>query len=274
MAGPKLSNFQGITAVITGASSGMGRIFTKRIAAMGARVAIVARREDELNILAKEITDAGGEALVIVCDVSILDDCKAACKKALDHYGHIDLLYNNAGYGRHMSFLEWDIEDQVRMMEINYFGMMYFTKLLLPQMVERRKGWILFTSSVAGKLATPDETAYAATKFATTGLAEALSLEVEDYNIHVLNICPGAINTGFFTEEALERMPPVAKNNMGDPDILVDKILKALEKGKYEMTYPGGISPGYVVRALAPEFMRKQVKRVTIDAVDILKNRY
>lgn len=267
MATPKLTHYHNITALITGASSGMGRIFTKRIAALGAKVVLVARREDELNTLAKEITDAGGEALVLPCDVSKLDEVKETCRKALDHYGHIDLLYNNAGYGRHMPFLEWDIEDQVRMMEINYFGMMYFTKLLLPQMVERKKGWIIFTASVAGKIGSPDETAYVATKFATTGLAESLSLEVEDDNVHILNVCPGAIKTDFFTEEALSRMPPVALNNMGDPDILVDRILKALAKGKHEMTYPDGISPGYVVKALAPSFMRKQVKRVTLNAI-------
>ena len=144
---------------------------------------------------------------------------------------------------------------------------MYFTKLLLPQMVARKQGWLIFTSSVAGKIATPEESAYAATKFATTALAEAVSLEVEDDNVHVLNVCPGAIKTDFFTEAALSRMPPVAKNNMADPERLVDEILKALAKGKHEMTYPKGISPGYIVKAIAPSFMRKQIKRVTLGAL-------
>ena len=268
---PKLTNYQGINALITGASSGMGRIFTKRIAALGAKVAIVARGEDELNKLAKEIIDAGGEALVLPCDVSVLSEVEETCKKALAHFGRIDLLYNNAGYGRHLRFLEWDIADQERMMKVNYFGMMYFTKLLLPQMVEQKKGWVIFTASVAGKIATPEESAYAATKFATLGLAEAISIEVEDDNVHVLNVCPGAINTPFFKPETLERMPPIAKDNMGDPDILVDEILKALRKGKHEMTYPHGISPGYIVKAIAPSLMRKLVKRVTLDALAKMK---
>ena len=265
---PKLKSYQGITALVTGASSGIGRIFSKRIAAQGAKVAIVARNGEALNELAREITEAGGEALVLPCDVSVLAEVQDACEKALARFGHIDLLYNNAGYGRHRRFLDWDIEDQERMMRINYFGMMYFTKLLLPQMVARKKGWLVFTSSVAGKLATPDESAYVATKFATTGLAEVLSLEVEDDNVHVLNVCPGSIKTPSFDEEALRRMPPVAKKTMGDPDVLVDKIIAALAKGKYEITYPGGISLGYIVRAIAPNFMRRQVKRVTLDAME------
>lgn len=70
--------------------------------------------------LAKEITDVGGEAFVLPCDVSNLQDARGTCSKALEHFGHIDLLYNNAGYGRHLRFLEWDIEDQERMMRVNY----------------------------------------------------------------------------------------------------------------------------------------------------------
>lgn len=271
--GPKLTDYRGIGALVTGASSGIGRIFSRRVAALGARVALVARNEGELRKLADEITQEGGEALVLPCDVSKLDEVRRTCSDALQRLGSIELLYNNAGYGHHRRFVDWDIEDQERMMRVNYLGMMYFTKLLLPQMLERKKGWIVFTSSVAGKLATPEESAYAATKFATTGLAEALSLEVEDDNVHVLNVCPGAIRTPFFDEEALRRMPPVARDNMGDPDVLVDEIIKALAKGKYEMTYPSGISPGYIVRAIAPGFMRRQVKRVTLDAIAKMNER-
>lgn len=264
---PKLTDYNGITALVTGASSGIGRIFSIQIAKLGARVALVARNTEALETLAQEIRADGGEALTLPCDVSKLAEAKSACESALMHFGHIDLLYNNAGYGRHKPFIEWEIEDQEQMMRVNYFGMMYFAKLLLPHMIERQKGWIVFTSSVAGKLSTPHESAYAASKFATTALAESLSLEVEDDNIHVLNVCPGAIKTQFFDEEALRQMPPVTKKTMGDPDILVAEIIKALAKGKHEMTYPKGISAGYIVRALAPNFMRKQVKRVTLDAI-------
>jgi short-subunit dehydrogenase len=153
------------------------------------------------------------------------------------------------------------------MMQTNYFGAVYFTKLLLPQMVARRSGWLVFIASVAGKLGTPDESAYVASKFATVGMAEALSLEVEDANVHVLTVCPGAIDTPFFDEEALDRMPPVAKNHMADPEKLVGEIVRALRKGRHEITYPRGIRAAYIVRALAPGFMRRQMKRVTLDAM-------
>jgi len=113
----------------------------------------------------------------------------------------------------------------------------------------------------------PDESAYAASKFAVVGLAEALSIEVEDYGIHVLTVCPGSIRTDFFDAEALARMPPVAKRSMSEPEPLVDAILQALRSGKHEITFPRPIAAAYLVRAVAPGFLRRNIKRTTIGAV-------
>jgi short-subunit dehydrogenase len=176
-------------------------------------------------------------------------------------------LVNNAGYGHHRPFLEWDIADIERMMRVNYFGTVYWTKALLPQMVDRRRGWLVFMASVAGKIGVPDESAYAASKFATVGLAEALSIELDNSGVHVLTVCPGTIRTPFFDQEALERMPPVAKRSMIDPEPLVEATMKALATGKRELTYPRPIAAAYVIKAVAPGFMRRNVKRTTIDAM-------
>ena len=209
----------------------------------------------------------GRESLVLPCDVADPEAAQSSVDRALEHFGGIDLLVNNAGYGHHRPFLDWDLADMERMMRVNYLGTLYFTKLLLPQMVERRKGWLVFISSVAGKIASPEESAYAASKFAMLGLAQALSLEVEDAGVHVLSVCPGAIRTPFFDEEALQRMPPVALRGMVEPEGLVEEILKALAKGRREITHPRWIAPAYVVQALFPGFMRRQIRRNTLDAL-------
>jgi short-subunit dehydrogenase len=262
-----LKSYRGLRALITGASSGIGRGLALRFAREGAKLALVARRKVELEKVAAEIRQAGGEALVLPCDVAEREQVEACAARALENLGGIDLLVNNAGYGHHRTFLEWDLADMERLMRVNYFGTLYFTKTLLPQMVARRKGWLVFVSSVAGKIASPEEAAYAASKFAMEALASALSIEVEDAGIRVLTVRPGVIRTAFFDEEALERMPPVSKRQFVEPERLVDAILGALARGKRELTFPRWIASGYVVQALAPGFMRRQVRRNTIDAL-------
>ena len=253
--------------IVTGASSGIGRLLALRLAREGARVALVARRAGELEQLAAEITTAGGHALVLPCDVGERAQVFAAAAQATARLGPIDILVNNAGYGHHRRFLDWDLDDMERMLQVNFLGSLYWTKALLPQMVARRTGWIVFMASVAGKLGVPEESAYAASKFAMVGLAEALSLEVEDAGVHVLTVCPGTINTPFFDAEALERMPPVSKRMMIGPQRVVDATLAALARGRHEITVPRFITTGYFVRLLAPGFMRRNTKRTTIDAV-------
>jgi short-subunit dehydrogenase len=261
---PRLTSYRRLNALVTGASSGIGRLLALRLAGDGARVALVARREEELRSLAAEIEAEGGEAFVLPCDVGNREQALAAAAAAVGELGSVDLLVNNAGYGHHRSFLEWELEDMENMMRVNYLGSLYFTKALLPHMVERGRGWLVFIASVAGKIAPPDESAYVASKFAMVGLAGSIGMEVEDAGVHVLTVCPGAIRTDFFDPEALSRLPAVAKRQMVEPEGLVDAILGALAKGKRELTYPRWIASAYPVQALLPGIMRRGLRRATI----------
>ena len=223
----KLTSYRGLNAVVTGASSGIGKLLALRLAREGARVALVARRRRELEAVAAQIARRRRRGASCCRATSpTATRCSRRRRRARDRLGSIDILVNNAGYGHHRPFLDWDLDDMERMMRVNYFGSVYWTKALLPQMVERRRGWLVFMASVAGKIGVPDESAYAASKFATVGLAEALSIEVEDAGVHVLTVCPGTIRTPFFDQEALERMPPVAKRSMVEPEPLVEAIMQ------------------------------------------------
>jgi short-subunit dehydrogenase len=265
--------FRGRAALVTGASSGIGRALALRLAGLGMRVALVARRRAVLDALAAEIEAGGGAACALPCDVEDAAAVEAAARAAVDRFGAVDLLVNNAGYGHHRPFLRWDLADMERMMRVNYLGALRFTKALLPGMVERARGGIVFVASVAGKIALPEESAYTASKFALIGLAQALSLEVEDAGVHVLVVCPGAIRTPFFDAEALERMPPATRRSMAEVDGLVDAVVDAIARGKRELTYPRSISAAYLVQAIAPGFMRRQVKRSTLGALEAAPRR-
>lgn len=263
----RLTSFRDKGAIVTGASSGIGRELARRLAREGARVALVARREAELRCLASEIEQDGGRAVVIPCDVADRDAVFAGAALAVSALGRVDLLINNAGYGHHRRFLDWDLDDMEHMLRVNFLGSLYWTKAVLPQMVDRGNGWLVFVASVAGKLAVPEESAYVASKFAMVGFAETLSIELEDLGVHVLTVCPGTVKTPFFDAEALERMPPVSRRMMIKPEAVVDAIIAGLRRGKREITVPGMIAAGYIARALAPEFMRRNTRRTTIDAV-------
>lgn len=260
----KLSSFEEKTAIVTGASSGIGRALALQLAERGARVALLARRKDALDALAEEITSFGGRALALACDVGDREQVFASFRAAEATLGPADLLINNAGYGGHRWFLEWDLDDVERMMQVNFLGAVYCTRAVLDSMVRRGSGWIVFMASVAGRIAPPRESVYAASKSALVGLASALSLEVEHVGIHVLTVCPGAVRTPFFGEGDLEELPPVARRRMVAPEELAGAVLGALRRGRRELTYPRWMALAYAVQGLAPGFTRRQVGRTVL----------
>src|SRR5262249_3701383 len=265
---PALRSCRGVTALVTGASSGLGRLLAVRFAREGAKaVALVARRTELLEDVAQEVAAAGAEPLVLGCDVAERAAVFAAAERALARLGAIDVLVNNAGYGRHRRFIDWDLDDVERMLRVNFLGTVYWTKAILPGMVARRRGWVVFMASVAGKLGVPLESVYAASKFAMVGLAEAVSVEVEDDGVHVLTVCPVAIRTPFFGPEELAHMPPIALRSMIEPAPVIDAVMRGLRHAKREVTVPRSIAVAYLVRAVAAGFLRRSTKRLTVDAM-------
>ena len=127
-----LVDYAGKTAVVTGASSGIGAEFGRQLARRGARVALVARRRDRLEQLAAEIAKAGGTSSVHVCDVSQRAAVEATCRDVVEKWRGVDLLINNAGYGRHILVKDQDVDDIERMMQTNYLGAVYWMKNVLP----------------------------------------------------------------------------------------------------------------------------------------------
>ena len=184
--------------LITGASSGFGKDAAHLFAEEGALVILAARRLNRLQMLANEIHKAGGDAFAVPVDISQRAEIDLMVRTVIEIYGHIDILFNNAGFGR-LNWLEAlepdrDIDTQV---QVNLTGLIQVTRAVLPYMLERRSGHIINMSSIAGWLAAPSYSVYAATKYGVRGFTTALRREVAPYDIEVSAIYPGPARTEF-----------------------------------------------------------------------------
>ena len=185
----------GSTAIVTGASSGIGEATASALADHGANVVLAARREDELESLAEAIEADGGRALAVPTDVTNEDDLDALVDTTLDTFGTIDVLVNNAGVMLLEPVERADRENFRQMVEVNLLGLMNLTHAVLPVMQDQGSGHIVNVSSTAGRQANANSSGYNATKFGVNGFTEALRQEVTGEGIRTTIVEPGAVET-------------------------------------------------------------------------------
>jgi short-subunit dehydrogenase len=206
-------DIKGKVVIVTGASSGIGEATARQFGRKSARVVLAARRVDRLKALAQEINHmgTGAEALVVEADLSRLEDIQSLIRQTMDRFGRIDVLVNNAGFG-HLDWLEnldpkKDIESQFA---VNVLGLVQTTRQALPVMIKQRAGHIINMCSMAGLIATPTYTIYAACKHAVHGFSEALRREVKPWGIDVSLIYPGGVATEFDQHTGYKRKTQAA----------------------------------------------------------------
>jgi dehydrogenase/reductase SDR family member 7B len=185
--------FQGKTAWVTGASSGIGEALAKGLAGRGAAVILSGRRVDELKRVADEI---GAMTLILPFEATDHDSLPDIVRDAWTWRGQIDLLINNAGVSQRSLARDTDFTVYRRVMEVDYFAPMHLTQLVVSRMIERRSGQIAIVSSLAGKVGVPLRTGYCAAKHACIGYFDALRAEVETaYGLDVSVVAPGSVRT-------------------------------------------------------------------------------
>ena len=189
------NNIQGKVVVITGASSGLGEATARYLSAEGATVVLGARRADRIQSLAKELSDRGGKALALTTDVTHHEQVKKLVDAAVQTYGRIDVMLNNAGLMPHSPLERLKIDDWNHTIDVNIKGVLYGIAAALPHMKQQKGGHIINVSSVAGHKVNPGGAVYAATKHAVLALSEGLRMEVKPYNIRTTVISPGAVAT-------------------------------------------------------------------------------
>lgn len=182
-------------ALVTGASSGIGEATALRLAEMGAKVAVTARRADRLEALAAKIREAGGEVQIIVADLMQETDAARIVEDCVGHYGRIDVLVNNAGVMLLSPIDEADPKDWRNMIELNLLNLMISCKAALPHMRKQGDGHIVNISSTAGRTAAPTASGYNASKWGLNGFSEALRRETHKDGIRITLIEPGIVET-------------------------------------------------------------------------------
>jgi NADP-dependent 3-hydroxy acid dehydrogenase YdfG len=183
-------------AIVTGASSGIGKATALLLASEGAKVVLAARRLERLEQLKNDIIKTGGEAIAIKTDVVQRSEVESMVKAAIDQFGKVDILINNSGI-MPLSFMKnLHVEEWERMVDVNLKGALYCIAAVLPDMMKNKSGDIINVSSVAGRKLFPSGAVYCATKFGLTALSEGMRMELsKDYNIRVTAIEPGAVAT-------------------------------------------------------------------------------
>ncbi|MGF6776668.1 SDR family oxidoreductase [Paraburkholderia sp. GAS334] len=188
-------NIEGKVVVITGASSGLGEATARHLCAQGASVVLGARRVDRIQSLADELIRGGGKAVAVGTDVTRYDEVKRLVDTAVQTFGRVDVMINNAGLMPHSPLERLKIEDWNRTIDVNIKGVLYGIAAALPYMKQQKGGHIINVSSVAGHKVRPGSAVYAATKSAVLMLSEGLRQEVKPYDIRTTVISPGAVDT-------------------------------------------------------------------------------
>ncbi|MFL6673226.1 MAG: SDR family oxidoreductase [Massilia sp.] len=258
--------------VITGASDGIGAAMARQLAATdGAGVALVlaARNAQQLETVARECAALGAQALAVRTDVSVQDDCRRLVAAAVEHFGHIDVLVNNAGRSAHALFEDVaDLAWYEELMRVNLWGAVWCTQAALPYLKASRGG-IVAVSSLAGLVGVPGRTAYCATKFAMSGFFEALRAELKGAGVSVTIAYPGVVATRIRHRGFNAEGQPLGKSSLKEEGAMpvaecARRIIDGMNRRRREVVMTGKGKLGRFLKLVFPGL----VERIALAALN------
>ncbi len=252
---------RGSRAIVTGASSGIGRAVALELARQGADLVITARRADRLGELAQAIQALGQRAEMVPGDITDPSVRQAVVDAARTRLGGLDILFNNAGVGAMGRFEQASPDRLRRIMEVNFFALAEITRLALPLLRQGRRPIIVNVSSILGHRGVPHSSEYCASKFAVQGFSEALRAELAAIPIDVLVVSPGTTETEFF-DRVLENtsQPRWPRHGAVSADYVARAVVRAMRRGQREvipffwgrvLCLLNRLAPGWMDRVMA-----------------------
>ena len=223
------------TVIITGASSGIGAATAKRFISMGAKVILVARNKEKMEKIFGDYYSS--KYCIYPFDLNDLDRINAFVLEIIQKEGPIDIVFNNAGISQFGYFEDSNLAVLEKIMKLDYFSVVAFTKAILPHMIDKQSGHIVTNSSVAGLIPSRNRTAYSSAKFALHGFFDSLRSEIARHNIYVTLVAPGKVQTDIGKNALTESGNPYGKDDRGhaiglSADAAAKKIISAIKRKK------------------------------------------
>ncbi len=252
---------------ITGASSGIGEACAYLFAKEGAKLLLTALEKDKLEEVKLRCTELGGKAEVLPYNLSDINGIDKLVEQALEIYGRVDVLYNNAGISQRAKAGDTLFSVDQKIMDVNFFAPVKMTKLLLPKMIEQGGATIAVTTSISGRFGFPLRSAYSSSKHALYGFFETLHAEYYDYNIRVVIVCPGRVQTNISFYALEKDGKQHSKMDAGQAggvttDQAAKKIVKAINKQKPEVLVGKKELLMVYIKRFFPGWSRKLVRKI------------
>jgi uncharacterized protein len=250
-----LRDFEGKWALVTGASAGIGVALARELARNGAKLILTARRKDRLEALAAELTAQGTEVRIVVADLTQPDAPRAIYEATVGAGLVVEILINNAGLGQYGEFASIDLEQELSQIRVNCEAVVHLSRLFVPHMVERRRGWVLVLASTASFQPVPFLSTYAATKGFDRFFALGLAEEVAPFGVHVTALCPGPTESEFFVVAGADKFPGAAKmmkRKIQSAEEVARLGLEALAQGQRTIVPYFGLITYFVARVARP----------------------
>ena len=268
-----MSFFSNKVVIVTGGSDGIGKALVEALLQQGAKVATCARNFDKLYQLGK--MHAGKSLFTTAMDVSNENECKHFVDDVLKTFGTIDILINNAGVSMRALFKDVSLDTMRKVMDINFWGTVYFTKYALPYII-KQQGSIVAVSSIAGFRGLPGRAGYSASKFAMNGFMEALRTELLETGAHVMWVCPGFTasnirNAALTKDGTPQGASPLDEGSLMTAEECAAQILSALQKKKRTLIFSSDDKRTVLFNKLIPSLTDKLVRKFFFKNGELIK---